>query len=185
VRAGRELAVRVPVSADRPKLIPFLKGDYPPYFIFGPMVFSVATEDLLLGMSNGPTGGSVLTAFSSLGSPLLTRRSEKPAFPGEELVIVPSPFLPHRLSIGYGTPAFKVVKAVNGVPIKNLLHLVQVLRDSKDELLTIEYATRSAETMVFPRAGMLAATDEILTDNGIRAMGSPDVLAAWNAKPAP
>ena len=185
VRSGKELAVRVPVSAERPKLIPFLKGDYPPYFIFGPMVFSVATEDLLVGMSNGPTGGSVLTAFSSLGSPLLTRRSEKPAFPGEELVIVPSPFLPHKLSIGYGTPAFKVVKAVNGVPIKNLLHLVQVLRDSKEELVTIEYATRSAETMVFPRAGMLAATDEILTDNGIRAMGSPDVLAVWNAKPAP
>jgi len=30
---------------------------------------------------------------------------------------------------------------------------------------------------------MLAATDDILTDNGIRSQGSPDILAIWNAKP--
>jgi hypothetical protein len=31
---------------------------------------------------------------------------------------------------------------------------------------------------------MLAATEEILTDNGVRSQGSPDALAVWNAKPA-
>jgi hypothetical protein len=36
--------------------------------------------------------------------------------------------------------------------------------------------------MVFPRAEMLAATDEILTDNSVRLQGSPDTLAIWNAK---
>jgi len=185
VRAGKAIAVQVPVSSERPKLIPYLRGDYPSYFIFGPLVFSVATEDLLTAMGNGPAGGNVLAAFSSLGSPLLTRRSEKPAFPGEQLVIIPSPFLSHKLSTGYTPPVLKVVKSVNGIPIRNLIHLVQVLRDAKEALVTIEYATRSAETMVFPRAEMIATTDEILTDNGIRAAGSPDVLAVWNAKPAP
>jgi hypothetical protein len=38
--------------------------------------------------------------------------------------------------------------------------------------------------MVFPRAQMLVATDEILTDNGVRSQGSADALAVWNAKPA-
>jgi hypothetical protein len=28
---------------------------------------------------------------------------------------------------------------------------------------------------------MLAATDGILTDNGIRSQGSPDTMAIWNA----
>jgi len=28
----------------------------------------------------------------------------------------------------------------------------------------------------------LAATEEILTDNGIRAQGSPDTLKVWSAK---
>jgi hypothetical protein len=32
---------------------------------------------------------------------------------------------------------------------------------------------------------MVAATDDILTDNGIRSQGSPDALAVWNAKSSP
>jgi len=36
--------------------------------------------------------------------------------------------------------------------------------------------------MVFPRTQMVAATDDILTDNGVRAQGSPDMLEIWNAK---
>jgi len=38
--------------------------------------------------------------------------------------------------------------------------------------------------MIFPRAELLAATDEILTDNGVRSQGSPDTMAIWNANPA-
>ena len=38
--------------------------------------------------------------------------------------------------------------------------------------------------MVFPRAEMVAATDGILTDNGVRSQGSADMLAIWNAKPS-
>jgi len=29
---------------------------------------------------------------------------------------------------------------------------------------------------------MIAPTDDILTDNGVRAQGSADTLAVWNAK---
>jgi hypothetical protein len=35
---------------------------------------------------------------------------------------------------------------------------------------------------VFSRTAMLAATDDILTDNGVRAQGSPDMLAVWQQK---
>lgn len=38
---------------------------------------------------------------------------------------------------------------------------------------------------MFPRKEMIAATDEILTDNGIRSQGSPEVMAIWNAKSQP
>jgi hypothetical protein len=30
---------------------------------------------------------------------------------------------------------------------------------------------------------MVAATEDILTDNGVRAQGSADTLAVWQAKP--
>ena len=78
-----------------------------------------------------------------------------------------------------------MVKTINGIPIKNLNHLVEVLRDAKSQFITVEFNSRDGETLVFPRADMLAATDEILTDNGVRSQGSPDTLAIWNAKPSP
>jgi hypothetical protein len=76
------------------------------------------------------------------------------------------------------------VKNVNGRSIKNLEHLVETLRESKEEFITIEFAGHG-ETLVFPRKEALAATDEILTDNGVRSQGSSDMLAIWNAKSTP
>lgn len=98
-------------------------------------------------------------------------------------MVISSPFFPHKLAQGYDNPRSQVVKTVNGIPVKNLNHLVEILRDAKDEFVTIECATRFGETMIFPRAQTLAATDDILTDNGVRSEGSPDTLAIWNAKP--
>ena len=181
LRAGQTLAIDLPVSADRPKLVPFLQGEYPPYFIFGPLVFSIATEDFVSGLTAAvPT---ILTSLSNFGSPLVTRRSDLPAFEGEQLVFISSPFLPHKLSKGYGPPVLKVIDSINGIKIRNLAHLVTVLRDAKEEYIVMEYATRIAETMIFSRAETIAATEEILTDNGIREQGSPDMMKIWKARP--
>ena len=62
---------------------------------------------------------------------------------------------------------------------------MQVLGDLKTDYVTIEFNSRFGETLVFPRQEMMAATDDILADNGIRSQGSPDTMAVWNAKPAP
>ena len=50
VRAGKELKVSLPVLAKYPRLIPALDGAYPSYFIYGPLVFSTATEEYLGGL---------------------------------------------------------------------------------------------------------------------------------------
>ena len=184
VRADKELKVNLPVSANYPRLIPGLNSAYPSYFIYGPLVFSAATDAYLGGFLGTKYAGNVLSRLSNLANPLVTRMSDQPAFPGEGLVIISSPFFPHKLAKGYGNPMSQVVKAVNGIPVKNLNHLVEILRDAKDEFITIECNTRYGETMIFPRAQMLAATDEILTDNGVRSQGSTDTLAIWNAKPS-
>jgi hypothetical protein len=63
------------------------------------------------------------------------RLGDRPAFEGEELVVVSSPFFPHKLTKGYGNPAFQVVKSLNGVAVKSLGHLVSLLRDSHDEFV--------------------------------------------------
>jgi hypothetical protein len=182
VRNQKEMAVEVPISAKFPLLMPDLNGEYPSYFIYGPIVFSKASAMLTHSFLTGTKAGRFAIWFSTMGNPLLARASDKPAFDGEELVVVPSPFFPHKLSTGYSDPYYQVVKAIDGVRVKNLAHLVELLRDAKGEFIRVEFDNRFGETLVFPRAAMQAATDEILTDNGIRSQGSPDTLAIWNAK---
>jgi hypothetical protein len=176
VRGGQPQSVQLPVGPSRPMLIPDLEGAYPSYFVYGPLVFSSATQLFLAGLNN------IAIGLSGAGSPLSTRRSDRPAFDGEALVVVASPFFPHKLSKGYSQTQSSVVHKVNGTVIRNLPHLVATLRDLKDEFVVFEFAGRRFETPVFPRKEMEAATEDILNDNGVRAQGSPDVLKVWNQR---
>jgi hypothetical protein len=126
----------------------------------------------------------MLRALGFAKSPLLTRALDPPDANLEELVVISSPFFPHKLSTGYSSPAGSVVYSVNGTRIRSLTQLVAVLRDLKDPFVTFEFDQKGGEAMVFPRAAMVSATEEILTDNGVRAQGSPDTLAVWEGKPA-
>jgi hypothetical protein len=182
VRHGKEMSVDLPVSPKYPMLLRELDNSYPPYFICGPMAFTAASKLMIDTLSGYRTGSGRWSEWlNAMGSPLLNSVGKKTSFDGEELVVVPSPFFPHKLSKGYSDPALQVVKTVNGVRVKNLAHLVQLLRDSKDEFIRIEFDNRFGETVVFPRVEMLASTDDILNDNGIRSQGSADTLAIWNA----
>ena len=160
-------------------LVPDLAGQYPSYFIYGPIVFSRATS-LFLAALNGNAG--MIGAFSFIRSPLVTRRGDAPDAEREELVVIASPFFPHRLAKGYSTASGTVVSAVNGVRVRSLRHLVMLLRDLKDDFVIFELDNRGGEALVFDRRQMVAATEDILTDNGVRAQGSPDMLAVWQSK---
>ena len=182
-RGGKELKINLPVLRERPLVIPELKGSYPSYFVYGPIVFSEATMDLIALAQRNRETSAIVGMLTYIGSPLITRIGDKPASPGERLVVVPCPFFPHRLSKGYGNPGWQVLKTVNHKPIKNLAHLVEVVRDLKDEFVTFEFNTRSSgEAIVFPTAEMVSATENILNDNGVRSQGSTDVMKIWAAK---
>jgi S1-C subfamily serine protease len=178
IRGGNVIDLSVPMTRPGTALMTDLGSDYPPYFILGPVVFSSASRQLMARIDQMP---GLEAALSFRGSPLVTRRTEEKAFEGEELVIVTSPLFPHRISAGYKDPSLCVVKTVNGVPIKNLLHLVKVLRDSKDDLIDIEFADSYAESLVFPRSLMMRSTEAILSDNDVPSQGSADTLAVWGA----
>jgi S1-C subfamily serine protease len=182
VRAGKTVRLQLPVSAEHPTLVRDLRGSYPPYFIYGPLVFSIATWQMVSSIE-GNAGMLRLLAF--VKSPLITRALDAPDAELEELVVVSSPFFPHKLANGYSNPAGSVVHAINGTRIRSLRHLVAFLRDLKDPFITIEFDQKGGEALVFSRQAIMAATDEILTDNGVRAQGSPDTLAVWQAKSAP
>jgi S1-C subfamily serine protease len=181
IRENKRITVEVPTPTDRVLLVPSLEGAYPSYFVYGPIVFSAASAEFFGGIASNV--GNLLGLIFQ-GSPLPARRVDKPAFPGEELVVVSSPFFPHNLSKGYDSPNARVVDTINGIRIKNLRHLVEVLRDAKGEFITFVFFGHGGETLIFPRKGMMDATEDILTDNGVRAQASPDLMAVWQAKPA-
>jgi S1-C subfamily serine protease len=180
-RGGKTLDVKVPVQAERPSLLKPLDGAYPSYFIYGPVVFTRATTDLVGGLRAGHLGGGLSVMLMS--SPLLTQLFDVPSAEREELVVIPAPLFPHPTSKGYGGVVGSVVDTVNGVKVKSLKHLVQLLRDLRDEFVVIRMdSKRDGEGLVLRRAEIAAATEEILSDNGVRAQGSPDMMAVWQAQ---
>jgi PDZ domain len=183
IRGANQIQIQVPVAIDRPLVIPYLNGAYPSYFIYGPLVFSNATREYLGDFLKTPKAATIFAGLVEKSSPLVARMADKPSFEGERIVIVSAPFFPSKLAEGYSNPMTNVVKSINGIPIQNLDHLVQVLRDNKSDFVTFEFYGHHNEPIVLRCSDIPAATNEILTDNGIRDQGSPDALAIWNAKP--
>jgi S1-C subfamily serine protease len=179
-RQGRSLRVELPVQPQRDMVIPYMPETQPRYFILGPMVFSQTTQDFLDRLGNQRTA-----SLGRRSSPLLTRRFDKPAFPGEELVVIASPLFPHRITNGYDDPNNAVVTEINGIPIKNLRHLVETVRDLKTAQIAFKFARSGGfthESMVFNRDELMAATGTILEENGIRYPFSPDLRDVWETK---
>jgi len=75
-----------------------------------------------------------------------------------------------------------VLKAINGVPVRNLKHLVELIRDSRDRYLVFEWFDRDVESLVFNRDELLKSTDEVLADNDIRNAMSDDLLPTWQGR---
>ena len=180
VRDGVTLEVAAPVASRRQRLIPYLENTYPEYFIIGPLVFSAPCQELVYSRESAQW----IAALIIMGSPLISRMSDGPAFEGEQLVYVPSPFLPHAVTKGYSPPTLRVLKAVNHEPVRNLKHLVELLRDTQDEYLEFEFTGRSTERLVFRRAELLGVTEEILSDAGIRNQYSESLREVWEPKEA-
>ena len=180
VRRGSTLQVQLPVDSVYPRLIPLLNGEYPSYFIYGPLVFSRASPQLVLAVTDN---AKYLLGLAYLGSPLVSGLGAPPDAQHEDLAVVASPFFPSSLAKGYGNPSGLVVQSVNGTQVRGLRHLVALLRDLKDPYVVFAFANRTGESMVFPRSEMLAATEGILADNGVRAQGSPDMMEVWQGKP--
>ncbi|MGH7926692.1 MAG: PDZ domain-containing protein, partial [Candidatus Binatia bacterium] len=176
-RNGKVLSLNLPVQPQRDLVIPHMMVSNPRYFILGPLVFSQTTQDFL-----DRIGGQRTASLGRRSSPLITRRFDKPAFPGEEIVVVSSPMFPHRITNGYDDPNYAVVAEINDIPVKNLRHLVETVRDLRAPQITFKFARSggfSHESMVFNRDELMAATTQVLEENGIRYPLSPDLRAVW------
>jgi hypothetical protein len=178
VRDGKPMELALPVSRDPGRLVRGNEGRYSSYLVCGPLVFSPVVSDAIsMYFRDNPI-------LVGRNSPMTTRLADQAQFPGEELVVVTAPLLRTRMSKGYTDPFGQVLNDVNGVKVKNLIHLVELIRSSKDEYLTFRFAEQYSETLVFRRKAILDATETLMNENGIPRRGSDDVLAAWNGKVA-
>ena len=155
--------------------MPPLLGKYPRYFIYGPMVFTQATQDVAARVAGSSSGAMYTTV---LKSPLVPRLLDQPSFAGEEIVAL-THLLPHKTSKGYSPPPFCTVSRVNGTKVRNLAHLVELLRDATGEFLVVE-PVGPIEPLVFRRAEVLQAGEEIMADEGIRKQFSNDLENVWH-----
>jgi S1-C subfamily serine protease len=178
MRRGRRIDLMLPVSAEDTRLVRGWGGTKPSYFIHGPLVFSP------LSLTALPSLMQARPDLDNPRNPVISRLADHVRFPGEELVVVTSPMFNHKIAKGYNDPVGQVVKEVNGTPIKNLKHLVELLRDCTDEYLRFRFMEEGSELLVFRREEMNQATNDILEDNGISASrrGSPDVLKVWKER---
>jgi hypothetical protein len=118
--------------------------------IYGPLVFTEASADMLQSIVMRRSGLLWLLKMEDQASPLITRPNDPPNFPGERLVMV-SAVLQDKIMRGYNDPTVEVIKTLNGTPVKNLGHLVQLLRDSTNQFDNFELYGHETTTdsMVF------------------------------------
>lgn len=176
IRDGVAHKVNVPVSVESSRLIRFTGLEYPRFFIYGPLVFSPITETHIHFLSQNDKAIPYLTGS---GNPIASRYTDEAAFEGEELVSAVSPIFPHKISKGYDLRFFGIVSHVNETKIKNLVHLLETLRDCRDEFVIFHFAGSGNEILVFSRDEIEAATEEILGDYGIRRQYSQDLRTVW------
>jgi S1-C subfamily serine protease len=178
-RKGQSLRIDVPVAVRKPRLVNGLDGNYPSYFIYGPIVFSRATLEFRNFFSNNP---ALTNNLALAAHPLVTQMARAPSPEREDLVVVSSAFFPNGLVKGYDNRFGSVLHSVNDQRIRSMQHLVEMLRDTKDDLVVLKFDQNNAESIVVPHRAMLSATEDILKDNGIRFQASEDLLGVWNGR---
>ena len=179
LRDGKELPLDVPVSPSENRwLFPYLVGNSPSYFIFGPLVFTEATDNYVRNFTYGD-GADTLMGYANQGNPMMTRYGERPAFPGERIVLLAHPMFVHKIGTGFRGPYADAVSELNGVKIRNLKHLVETLRNLKDDYVEFKFSSKYSDVIVFSHQESLDATEEVLSENGIREQCSLDLAPIW------
>ena len=157
LRDGEEVEIDVRLRRGERWFAKNLGFAYPQYIIVGPLAFTPVTANSIsqLRGSKQMTDYLISRRNAMLSQGFLRRTAENKDL---EMVTAGRNFLPHPITKGYAEPGFGVVKNFNDIEVKNLKHLVELMRDSKEEYFVFEFAGKGHETYVFEREEFLAAT---------------------------
>ena len=144
----------------------------PPYYIFGGMVFTVLSTDLIHTWGNRWWEKAPLDlAYYSIGKGRLNDLERK------EIVVLLN-VLPDDINVGYHEIGNDVVTKINGRDIKSFKDLVMTIHEVKDSEDYTIIETEHAARMILDNRGIEEVNKQILDRNSIPYQFSGDV-AGW------
>ncbi len=167
LRDSRTLRVPVTMKARDLELVRSLYDAKPSYFIYGGLVFTAMTKNLLetFNQNDLSSGWRYLQDF---GRPSLSRPE----------VVLLSFVLPHEVNEGYQDLRGAMVDSVNGRPLSSLKDLVEAFRHPVDgsQIVVFDPVTDGGR-FILDAAKAAAAGPEILAKHGIPGDRSEDLRA--------
>ena len=146
LRSGREITAELPVRKPDYYMIPVYDREMD-YYCFGGLIFSTLTSNYLASLKNVPDN---LTAQMIKGK----------EFEDSGLAVL-TMVLGDEVNIGYQDIVTELVSSVNGVKVRNLRHLIELLEKKKDGYAIIRFDQQNTP-MVLDLKQFRAATPRIL-----------------------
>ena len=132
----------------------------PPYIIYGGFVFQKFTDPYIKSLKDRNDGNMPMEFLE-----LLNNKADYAKEEAEEIVII-GPVLPTPATLGYNNSGFCAVKKINGVPVKSLAHLAELL-NKPGESDIIEIETNKVPFKLYVSRSMCDASNDALQRRAI------------------
>lgn len=174
-QGGAAIDVEAPTSAQPDRIVQHMKQQRPTYFMYGGIVFSPVTQELIT------QGGPRFMAYLGAEGRIIPRRiNEYRPEPGMELVVCTADILPNKVNKGYKVDPLSVCTHVNDEPVKNLAHLIQLVKKNQDQpFIVFRFEDEFVEKVVLNPKDVAEAQMQILQQNQISSACSPDLKDLW------
>ncbi len=174
LRDGKRLQSEIPTVTRRNTIVQKMTTDRPTYFIYGGLVFSPVTSELVYSSPS-----RLFAALGARGRLLTQRISQYRENSDDEIVVVTNPILPHKLTKGYGITPLSVVTHVNDQPIHNLRQMIKIVKDNKEDFIIFRFEDDYEEKIVLDPKLVAKHTPQILQNNNIPSACSDDLDDIW------
>jgi S1-C subfamily serine protease len=175
IRESKRIEVEIPTVVRRNSLVQKMEGERPSYFIYGGLVFTPVSSELLQ-----QAGERFLTVLALRNRIIPGSLSKLREAPDDELVATCTQILPHRLTKGYGQLPLSVVTHVNDQPVKNLKQLIALVKEARGkDFILFRFENEQEEKIVLDPKEVEKSGPEILRNNNIPSAVSEDLRALW------
>jgi len=174
LRDGKRIELDVPTVTESNSMVQPMTDERPTYFIYAGLVFSPVTTEMV--QSAGANFFGLLGSRGYLLPRYMRRDRDKP---DDEIVVACSPIIPHKLNKGYSITPLSVVTHVNDQPIRNLRHMIQLIKDNKEDFIIFTFEEDYENKQVYSPERVSKYMPEILQNNNIPFACSQDLRDIW------